>query len=243
MSRPRQSAFFALLMLLAAAAIPLTAADKHEFAGGWRTQTIRVDGNDEEWRAILEPVEDEHLSVAFLNDEEALYFCLVTADGKTIRHISLTGLTVWLDPAGAGKKKTFGVRYRLNPSPLLEVLGPGSKDARQVSDGSDGFAGRMEVRPDLLVYELRVPLRKSEAVPLAPDVDAGAAMRVTLETPDWRGPLPPVGGGGRVRVGVGVGGGPYGGIYYPGVDTSLLKPISVAGPLRLATPPSPAKDR
>ncbi len=99
----------------------------------------------------------------------------------------------------------------------------------------------MASRPDLLVYELRVPLRKTEATPLAPDVDAGAAMRVTLETPEWRGPLPPAG---RGRVRVGVGGGPYGGVFYPGVDTSLLKPISAAGTLRLAAaPPPPAMDR
>jgi hypothetical protein len=241
MSRPRALALVLFVVLLGTGAIRLAAADKYAFVSEWRTQTIRVDGKDEEWRPILEPVKDQHFSVAFLNDEEALYFCLVSADEKTIRQIALTGLTVWLDPEGGGKKKTFGVRYRLNPSPRLEVVGPGGKEARQVSDGSGGYEARMESRPDLLVYELRVPLRKTETTPLAPDVDAGAAMRVTLETPEWRGPLPPAGRG-RVRVGVGVGG-PYGGIFYPGLDTSLLKPISVAGTLRLAAATAPSKDR
>jgi hypothetical protein len=154
--------------------------------------------------------------------------------------MTVMGLTLWLDPAGAERKKTFGVRYRARPPARIEVLRQGGKDATPVNDGTGGFAARMDSRPDLLVYELRVPLRKADAAPLAPDIAAGAALRVTLETPEWRGPLPPAGRG-RVQVGVGVGG-PHGGIFYPGVDTSLLKPIAVAGALRLAAaPPAPSR--
>jgi hypothetical protein len=236
MSRVRSLPLVFLALLLAAGGAGLVAADAaRAFRSGWRTSEIRVDGIDEEWRPILQPVKGQHFSVGFLNDDEALYFCLVTADRNAIRQIGTMGLTLWLDPAGGGKKG-FGVRYRGSSGPRIDVLGPGSKDVSVVDNGSSGIVARMGGGPSLLVYELKIPLRKTVNTPDAPDVDAGAAMQVRLETPEWRGPLPPVGRGGPVQVGIGVAG-PHGGVFYPGPDTSLLKPIEVDGSLRLASAP------
>jgi hypothetical protein len=240
MSRARSLLFVSLAVLLVSAGIRLLAADKYAFVSGWRARDIRIDGSDEEWRPILEPVKGQHFSVAFLNDEDALYFCLVTADHNAIRQIGTMGLTLWLN-AAAGAKKAFGVRYRGSSGPHVDVLGPGAKNVRVVDNGSGGIVARIDGGPDLLVYELRIPLRKTEATSWAPDVDAGAALRVQLETPEWRGPLPPLGRGGRTRVRVGVAG-PNGGVFYPGPDTTMLKPIELAGSLRLASAPqAPAR--
>ena len=240
MSRARSLSLVLLALLLAAAGVRLFAADKYAFTSGWRTRDIHVDGTDEEWRAILESVKGEHFSVAFVNDEEALYFCLVTADRNAIRQISTMGLTIWLD-AGGGAKTGFGVRYRRSSGPRVDVLGPGGKDVQVVDSGSSGIEARMGGGPDALVYELKIPLRKTETTLSAPELIRGAALHVKIGTPEWRGPLPPAGTGGRTRVGVGVAG-PNGGVFYPGVDTTLLKPIEVAGSLRLAgTPPVPPR--
>jgi hypothetical protein len=69
-------------------------------------------------------------------------------------------------------------------------------------------------------------------------VDPGAALRVELQTPDWRGPVPPVGAPGRggPMIGIGVGG-QGGGVFFPGPDTALLKPLDVTADLRLASAP------
>jgi hypothetical protein len=241
MFRVRLLALVVIALLVTAAGLRLAAAgDKPAFISGWRTGEIRVDGVDEEWRAFLQAVKGQHFSVAFLNDDEALYFCLVTADRNAISQIGTMGFVLWLEPAG-GTKKGFGVRYRGSYGPRVDVLGPGDKDVAAVDNGTSGIVARIGGDANLLVYELKIPLRKSANTPDAPDVDAGAAMQVRLETPEWRGPLPPVGRGGRVQVGVGAAG-PHGGVFYPGPNTTLLKPVEVDASLRLAAmPSSPAR--
>ena len=41
---------------------------------------IVIDGNQDDWSGKLKYFEDERAAVGFQNDEENLYFCLVTAD-------------------------------------------------------------------------------------------------------------------------------------------------------------------
>jgi hypothetical protein len=225
-----------------------------------------VDGVDEEWRDLVLPVKGQHFSLAFANDEDSLYFCLITKDENTIRQIWRVGLILWLDPAG-GKKKSFGIRFPADEGPRttsrprtaareraegraqseaqqqpailagdIEVLGRGGRDARRVENGKSGIAARYSMRPDLLIYELEVPLRKSDRAPFSLDVDPGAALRVELQTPEWRGPIPMRRNG--PRIGIGVGGGAGGGVVYPGADMALLKPLDIAATLRLAVAPA-----
>lgn len=257
-------ALASLAVVVVAASAGLWASeDSRQLVGRWRDRNVRIDGNDEEWRDLTQPVKGHHFSVGFLNDAEALYFCLVSKDATTLRQIARVGLIVWLDPAG-GKKKAFGVRFPVDygwdarrrperprgeqdetpegqgtgPGEAgqrdLQVLGPGKKDVRDLENGSAGIVGRFGVRGDLLVYELKIPLRRSAQVPFAPDVDPGAALRVGLQTPEWRGPLPLRRGGPMIGVGIGR---PGGGVYYPNADMAVLKPIDIAADLRLATAP------
>jgi hypothetical protein len=114
----------------------------------------------------------------------------------------------------------------------IEVLGPGKKDVRRVPlVRSGGLVARVGVHGDLLVYELKVPLRRqAEEAGYALNAEPGATLHVTLQTPEWRGPLPPAPG--RFRVGVGGGGRmPY---PYSPVDTAVLKPLDVRAEVRLA---------
>lgn len=254
-----------LVSLVLGASVRLPASESRQLASTWRgDRDVRVDGVDEEWRDVTLPVKGQRFAVGFINDADALYFCLVTKDSMTIRQISRLGLILWLDRAG-GKKKTFGIRFPAaygagltnparkpprEPAPSspgagtappaggqedIAILGPGRNDARDIENDKSGVSARFAVREDLLVYEVKVPLRRSDSVPFAPDVDAGAALRVELQTPEWRGPVPLRRGGPMIGVGVG---GPGGGIFYPGADTALLKPLDIAADLRLATGPS-----
>jgi hypothetical protein len=264
MSRVRRRLFHAAMaVILLAGGVCLAASDRPVLTSTWRDRDIRIDGNDEDWRDLTQPVKGQHFSVGFVNDDEALYFCLLTKDATTLQQVSRVGLILWLDPAG-GKKKTFGVRFPVAYGPGynrrpnrssggegdtpsrgpdsqsdpaqhdIEILGPGRNDVREVENGQSGVTARYRIRGDLLVYEIRIPLRKSEQVPFAPGVDPGAALRVELQTPEWRGPVPLRRGGPMIGVGVGR---PGGGVFYPGMDTAVLKPLDIAADLRLATRP------
>jgi hypothetical protein len=249
-ARPVLPVALAVVLLLSGLRL-LADSGPVRFTASWREREIRVDGDDEDWRGLTQPVAGQHFAVGFVNDEDSLYFCLVSKDDVSLKQVARQGLILWIDPAGGRSKRTFGIRFPgqfAGPSGRtrdaganrdsvgvdrgVDILGPGRKDVRQVENGTSGITARMRVRGDLLVYEIEVPLRKSEAAAFAPDVDAGAALRVELQTPEWRGPVPLRRG--WPMVGVGMGGGPV----YPGVDMSALKPLEVIGDLRLATGPS-----
>ena len=252
------------LILLAAAFVATGArvpagAESRQLTSEWRDRDIRIDGIDEEWRGLTRPVKGHHFAVGFVNDADALYFCLVTKDETTLRQISRLGLILWIDPP-AGKKHTFGVRFPVTYGPgrpgrpagrttdraddaprgevdaagfgqrEIEILGPGRNDVRSIENGSTGVVARFTVKDDLVVYELKVPLAKGEGAPFAPGAQAGSVVRIGLQTPEWRGPLP-----GR-RGGIGIGACTRGGgIFYPGADMAMLKPLDISAELKLAS--------
>lgn len=72
--------------------------------------TVVVDGETDDWNGALSYVEKSHLFVGFINNRDNLYICLTReeVEGRAAG-APMSGLTVWLDPAG-GEKKTLGIR-------------------------------------------------------------------------------------------------------------------------------------
>jgi hypothetical protein len=118
----------------------------------------------------------------------------------------------------------------------IEILGPKKDDVWPLPIDRSGIAARIGVHEDLLVFELKVPLRKSQDLLYAIDAEPGEALRVDVRTPEWRGPLPM----GRSPIGINIGVGTRGGgaaASWPAVwDTSMLKPVEFRMTLRLARP-------
>jgi len=94
---------------------------------------------------------------------------------------------------------------------VVGILGPGKSDAKLVSlDEAGGIEAHVGVHGDLIVYELKVPLRRTAEHPYAPNVEPGQTVRLEIETAPLRGPIMPTGpyprgagivvpiGGGRV---------------------------------------------
>ena len=252
---PARRLFVCLVVLTAVAVtwfVPAGAAPgRMELASVWRTRDIRVDGLDEEWRDLTVPVTGQHFAVGFVNDDEALYFCLVTKERVSATQIDRMGLEFLVGPPG-GRTLPNGVRFpvlalkdgRRPGEPEIEVLGPGKRDTRrEVLDGRDGLAAAMAVRGDLLVYELRIPLHAVVPGGFAITADPGQTLGIELRTPDWKGPLPPAPGIGGSGIAIGVtptrprGGGWQGGYAGPPVDAALLKPLVVGADLHLASAP------
>ncbi len=77
---------------------------------------------------------------------------------------------------------------------VVGVLGPGKNDARLVPiNEAAGIEARVAVHGDLMVYELRVPLKRSPEHPYAPDVQPGQTVRLEIQTAPLRGPMMPTG--------------------------------------------------
>jgi hypothetical protein len=248
--------------VIAAASLSLRAADTIELTSAWRTEPIRIDGDSEDWYGRLQAVRGQRFSVGLANDADALYFCLVTTDRVLAQQITRQGLMIWLDPSDAkAKKHVFGVHFPIDPR-LVAMRDPATIYSREPSAGyvpgdegqsgvgilsgkgdakripieeSGGIQARLSVHGEALVYELKVPLKGGagagsyfvNAVP-------GATVRFGLQTPEWRGPLPPQRGPVGVGVAVSAPGG-RGVVGYPAMDATLLKPMELKASLRLAS--------
>jgi hypothetical protein len=89
----------------------------------------------------------------------------------------------------------------------LEVLGPGKDEARSLvlshAQGLTVGLGRVE---GVLVYELRVPLKKGPETPYAIGAEPGATIGIGFDSPKMERSRPPDGGSGGGAGGPGGGG-------------------------------------
>lgn len=70
---------------------------------------IKIDGNQDDWNGKLKYFEDEKAAIGFQNDEDNLYFCLVTSDKPSVMKIVTMGLTVWFEPENGDQ--AIGLQY------------------------------------------------------------------------------------------------------------------------------------
>lgn len=203
--RTSLTATAALLMTSGAVSPALVSTSPAEsaLAATWRTGDIAVNGSAAEWTALTRVGDGPMIAVQ--NDGDAL-FLVVTSSDATVRRQLATGLVVWLD--GSGKKaQTFGVRLEgLTRRPLpgetpdgradlprggsfrtldaFDLLGP-EKNRRRLIDDPDkvGITLASGVEDDSVVYELKLPLEKSAALPYAVGARPATTIAVGLETP------------------------------------------------------------
>jgi hypothetical protein len=207
-------------------------------------QEIKIDGKTEDWLGALSIIEDGSVSVGFRNDRENLYICLMVEEEFLQAQIMGQGLTLWLDPRG-GTAKALGIRYPLGMPRGERPEEPGEEPGPPASEGIPEEAmseleiirsqkaapQRMEIEEahgieiiavptrGLLVYELKIPLLKTESQLIAVGAQPGQTVGIGFETPKLdRSQMPgpraggrPGGGGGMPPMGGGRGAGPGGG--------------------------------
>ena len=189
---------------------------------------ITVDGKSEDWRDSLTYFKDAGIAVGAFNDHEDLYVCVTSWNQEISLEAMNQGLTVWFG-RGGGAEMRFGVEYPL----LQDRLGhdrPGPKEQADPLFAEQGTVSHVALRgpgaddrrilavPDVpglevtaaavngaLVYELKVPLVKSDQHPFAVGAAAGEAVDVTFETTSIQALRAPRGDEGRARGG-GMGG-------------------------------------
>ncbi len=212
-------AFIALLPLPSLAAVI-------ELPSAWLATPPDGPAGTVAWEGIVLPLGDSPLSAAVRNDGDSLYVRVRTSDPEAQRRIRMTGLTVWVDKAGKGRRG-YGVRFPLGPGPAshrdvrpapgggapgeaappdpsagsseMETIGPGEDDRMTVpaASGSGAWA-RLEQNGDLLTLEIRFPLHGTDDRPLAVGAAPGATVAIGFETEK---PKRPEGSDGRPEGG------------------------------------------
>jgi hypothetical protein len=173
---------------------------------------IVVDGNHEDWNGKLKYFEDEKAAIGFQNDEDYLYFCLVTADKANAKKIMALGLTVWFQPSG--DEETIGLVYPLrmdNISPKslmgmnrnnngdsdfdmtvfammqnqgeLELINDDDEILYSAALGSnEGFKIKVAAVNQQFVYEAQVPIGNNELAQIPINVFPNEKINVEFET-------------------------------------------------------------
>lgn len=189
--------------LLASTPVPMRAAADATIAATWRDGEVTVDGSMADWERLQRV--DDGPAVAVQNDDTTLYVAVATND-VTVREQLATGLIVWIDATGR-KRQTFGLRLEgLAPRPIagatsntsagdlpdqvlnrlesFDLLGPARLQRRLIDNAADvGIALASGVADGMIVYELKLPLAKTDATPQAVGVRPGATISLGLETP------------------------------------------------------------
>jgi hypothetical protein len=186
-------------------ALVSTRAAAPSIAATWRVSDVSVDGSLADWPR-LERI-DSGPAVAAQNDGAMLYLAVATNDLEVREQLAM-GLVVWLDGT-ARKAQTFGVRLEgltrrplpgaipdagasrpfdrnlaLNRLDRFDLLGPAKLQRRLIDNPADvGVALAVGVEDGTIVYELRIPLAKTDGTPHAVDGKPGGMIMLGLESP------------------------------------------------------------
>jgi hypothetical protein len=167
---------------------------------------FEVDGDLAEWQDTMTFIKSERVYLGVANDDEHVYLAMQSRDGDVNRAVVMSGLIVRLDTGG---KKALGIEYptgvmassgsrsRNRPQSRQEiaerfraslgsftVTGPGKKDRETLPvDDGRGIEVACDVGSGGFIYELKVPLRRTEVHPYAIGASPNAVLRVTVDTP------------------------------------------------------------
>lgn len=178
-------------------------AQASTIASVWRTADVTIDGSLADWPGLTRVGGGP--AVAVQNDGTHVYL-VVASNDPTVRVQLATGLIVWLDRTGR-RQQTFGLRLEgLAPRPLegttptatadrlpdrvltpldqFDLLGPARLQRRLIDDAAVvGFALASGVENDTIVYEMKIPIARTDGTPHAVEIGGGAAMSLGIETP------------------------------------------------------------
>lgn len=242
-------------------AVSLAGCNALELASPWRDRDIVIDGDARDWRGLTTYVEKNNIAVGVTNDDRNLFLCLHSPTREVAGQIVLRGLTVWFDPDGGGGKK-LGFHCPIGEGEMprpggekvdreemkdkilemidraareVEVLGPDDKVYGRFATGDiQGLEIALGYTDGRIVYELKIPLEKTEATPYAlgvnwkkkvgigfvtPEVDMAAMREDMRDAMDGR--TPPGGGRGSGMDGGGRGGGMPGGMRAGGMPEAV----------------------
>ncbi len=181
-------------------------------ASSWARVPPKVDGSADAWAPFLRPLGDLPMVIGVQNDADYLYLCVKTSKPALKSQLLSTGLTAWANGKGKNNiAKGYGVRYPLikakkgsedeggmqepppaeegseakapSPLPQFELIGPTQDDRRLVDFADDQpVAAALGDDSGVMVLEMRIPLKPSDAMPLVMGVTPGTPVALLLAT-------------------------------------------------------------
>jgi len=172
----------------------------------WKDRNISIDGKNDEWQDIKTYVMDKKVAVSVVNDNDYLYFHLVSWD-REMRRMMFLGFTVWFEqdkdkmgihfPAGAGfgaedakdvmpSVKGHGIPMDSAMSGKIEIVsGKGDEAIRESAEffRTKGIEVKVGEYNNNWVYELKIPLTKNSEHPYAVGAFLGKPIKIILEIP------------------------------------------------------------
>jgi hypothetical protein len=176
----------ALFVLLSGCNEPINMQSK------WRDKDVVINANDDEWQDVNQYTDEKtQTTIGICNDESNVYMCLTTSDIDIENAIIKSGFIVWVNGKGTNDKE-LGIRF-----PVVEQAAPGGKGAPGGPGGPGGGAvsvtdlmiltsekdkgttfkvdeaakmglsARIANQNGKFVYELKMPLKKTERMPYA----------------------------------------------------------------------------
>jgi hypothetical protein len=194
--------------LIAAAAFFSGCSSSLKLLSTWRQEDIVIDGIGTEWQRGLYYDKESDIVYSIRNDDDYVYLFLKTQNRTTQMQIMRAGFTVWFDADG-GNDHSFGIRYPLARQGAHSEFHPESDDERIHSDleqilleleivGAQkeavqrfstldvpGIRVKIGRSQEALVYELRVPLKKTPHTPFAIGVTSANRIGIGLETEEF----------------------------------------------------------
>ncbi len=212
-----------------------------------RDREIVIDGRADEWRDSLIYLKENGVAVGVSNDREFFYLCLTSSNQELNLRIMSQGLVAWFSVEGdttfgleypvitygPGSPPRSPASADPGPARAPGALGGAAESLNRLAVREAGADGRQEISvadapglaaavasgSGLLVYEIKVPLRRNNQHPYAIGTDTGRVVGLSLEIPyiaslkepreGGEGPRRSGGGGG---MGGGIGGGTDGGM-------------------------------
>jgi hypothetical protein len=204
-----------LLFLFGTAAVIAACAGcgEEKFTSAWRDREITVDGRYSDWTGPMPYLDKQSMYVGVRNDDEYLYMLLKTVDLRAQMKVLRIGLTLWIGPDRKGGGR-LGIRYpigignhgipQFGTEPLrettaeqreklaeslgkMEILGPGQEKWTSVAcTDSSGIQVAVRDTSEVIVYELRMPLKGKDGSSWAVNAAPGAWIIVEAETGDIR---------------------------------------------------------
>jgi hypothetical protein len=180
-----------------------------KLSSDWQQGEMIIDGSDSEWLRGLYYDKNSDMVYGVRNDESYIYIFLKTQNRSTQMQIMRQGLTVWFDKED-GKNHTFGIQYPMSRQkahsrffpdtseeklttfldqafPELEIIGPSKENVQLFSAlETPGIRVKLGRTREALVYELRVPLKKTSEHPFAIEPISAHRLGIEFETAEFK---------------------------------------------------------
>jgi len=176
------------------------------------TSKIVVDGNQHEWDGKLKYFKDAQAAIGFQNDEDNLYFCLITSNKSSVMKMMTLGLTVWFEPENG--EQIIGLQYpkRMDRSDSESKMGKNrnhenSSDFEMTIDAmmqnqrdfflidedeeilyaspigsNDGFEIKVGVVNQQFIYEAKIPIGNNSQAQMPINVFPDEKITIRFET-------------------------------------------------------------